>query len=125
MREAIYPAKYEQGVPRKLLERYFQKATLAGEPAIRVNASVRGLVTIGLLNLMNPWPMKGPFDAVFCRNVMIYFDQEIREELMRRFTQLVRPGGLIFIGCSENLAGLHPRLTRVGPSSYRVDEGHD
>ena len=116
---ALYPVSYEKGVPRDYLDKYFSKTSLNGKPAIKVKDSVRRLVTIGLLNLMGHWPMKGPFDAIFCRNVMIYFDLDTREKLIRRFTQLIAPGGLLFIGCSENLSGEHPLLERIGPSAYR------
>ena len=81
--------------------------------------ALRSLITFRQLNLMQPWPVKGPFDAIFCRNVMIYFDANTKKTLVERFTQLVRPGGWLYIGHSESLIGAHPGLELVGRTIYR------
>jgi chemotaxis protein methyltransferase CheR len=86
---------------------------------LMVSDSVRSLITFRQLNLMESWPVKGPFDAIFCRNVMIYFDNETKKSLVERFTQLVRPGGWLYIGHSESLIGAHPGLELVGRTIYR------
>jgi chemotaxis protein methyltransferase CheR len=84
-----------------------------------VSDSVRSLITFRQLNLMESWPVKGPFDAIFCRNVMIYFDNKTKKSLVERFTQLVKPGGWLYIGHSESLIGAHPGLELVGRTIYR------
>ena len=66
-----------------------------------------------------PFPMRGPFDAVLCRNVMIYFDAPIRQALVSEMERLVRPGGLVFVGHAETLSGLDTGLQVVAPSVYR------
>jgi chemotaxis protein methyltransferase CheR len=72
------------------------------------------------LNLSTPpFPLRGPLDAVFCRNVMIYFDTPVRRALVDEFLRLLRPGGLLVVGKSESLIGLADGLDRVGPSVYR------
>jgi chemotaxis protein methyltransferase CheR len=102
------PAKY-----RKLLSQP------ADDDTVSIDRKVCGLITFGHLNLMNDWPVRGPFDAIFCRNVMIYFDQPTKARLVERFTDLLRVGGWLYIGHSESLIGSHPRLKLSGRTIYR------
>ena len=86
----------------------------------RMKEDLRKLISFAELNLIAPWPFKGPFDAIFCRNVAIYFDQETQQRLWQRFSDMLCDGGLLFIGHSERLTGpattsLHP----AGITSYR------
>jgi chemotaxis protein methyltransferase CheR len=67
---------------------------------------------------MEEWPMRGPFDAIFCRNVMIYFDKHFHERLVSRFWKLLKPGGHLFVGHSESLAGLAHKFRYVQPAIY-------
>ncbi|MDF1839099.1 MAG: chemotaxis protein, partial [Planctomycetota bacterium] len=97
--------------------KYFHK--VAGTPNYKVDSSLKDGLTIAKLNLMDPWKMKGPFDAIFCRNVMIYMDATTREKLVDRFTSLIAPGGMLFIGTSERVQGDQPRLQSAGPSAYK------
>jgi chemotaxis protein methyltransferase CheR len=84
-----------------------------------VSPALRRMVSFAQLNLMGPWPMKGPFDAIFCRNVMIYFDKPTQGRLVERYRELLRPGGLLFIGHSESLTGLSHGYQYVAPAAYR------
>ena len=71
------------------------------------------------LNLSEvPYPMKGPMDIIFCRNVMIYFDNEIRKKLLDEFCRLLKPGGYLMVGHAESLAGMLCGLKAVMPSIY-------
>lgn len=118
-KNGVYPLETVSDVDPPMIERHFDVLRNGTAPVVSVKPHVRQPITFALLNLMEPWVMKGPFDVIFCRNVMIYFDEETRTRLVRRFTDLLRPGGMLFIGYSENLAGSHPDLERVQPSSYR------
>ena len=87
--------------------------------AWEVAPAVRSLVTFARLNLMAAWPMRGPFQAIFCRNVMIYFDKPTQQELVARYYELLAPGGHLFVGHSESLSGIAHRFTYVQPAVYR------
>ena len=90
--------------------------------SIVVEREVRSLIAFRQLNLMEAsWPFKGLFDAIFCRNVMIYFDNPTKADLVERFTQYIKPGGWLYIGHSESLIGSHPGLQLVGRTIYRRD----
>jgi len=84
-----------------------------------VDDEVRALVAFRRLNLMEQFPFKGSFDAIFCRNVMIYFDGDTKTALVDRFTEKLKPGGFLYIGHSESLIGAHPGLSIVGRTTYR------
>ena len=84
-----------------------------------MDKDVKSLITFRRLNLMEPWPFHGKFDAIFCRNVMIYFDAPTKSKLVERFTQQLKPGGWLFIGHSESLIGSHPGLQLVGRTIYQ------
>ncbi len=79
---------------------------------------LRAPISFAHLNLMAPWPMSGPFDAIFCRNVMIYFDKPTVTRLVARFYELLAPGGYLFIGHSESLTAVDHRYRFVQPAVY-------
>jgi chemotaxis protein methyltransferase CheR len=111
-----YPAATMSDVPASLLQRYFNRTPSGSYSA---DVSLRSLIAFARLNLMDTWPMKGPFDVIFCRNVMIYFDREARERLVGRFWSLLREGGTLYVGHSESLSGLRHAFTYVQPAVYR------
>jgi chemotaxis protein methyltransferase CheR len=99
--------------------RYFKPAAEDDASSIKIAQDVRSLITFRPLNLVDAWPMKGPFDAIFCRNVMIYFDAPTKSKLIERFIRLIKPGGWLYIGHSESLLGSHPGLHLMGRTIYR------
>ena len=103
-------------VPPELLRRHF---TRVPGGTWEVGASLRDLVTFARLNLMEPWPMRGPFQAIFCRNVMIYFDKPTQQRLVARYYDLLAPGGHLFVGHSESLSGITHGFSYVQPAVYR------
>jgi chemotaxis protein methyltransferase CheR len=118
-RAGVYTAEQLDGVPHAALEKYFERAPETGPSARRIGARARGLVKFGRLNLMGAWPMRGPFEAILCRNVMIYFDKETQERLVNRYHELLAPGGYLFVGHSESLTGLRHPFAYVQPAVYR------
>ena len=113
-----YTEQKMQGVPPALRSRYF---TLTGgaNKVYKAGPDIADMITFNRLNLSTPpFPMKGPFDLIFCRNVMIYFDNIVRQRLLKEFERLLRPGGYLMVGHSESLAGLQCTLETVKPSVY-------
>jgi len=84
----------------------------------RIGDAEQAMIRFAYLNLMESWPMKGPFDAIFCRNVMIYFDGDTRKKLVRRFYDLIKPGGYLFVGHSESLGATSREFRYVEPAIY-------
>jgi len=122
-REGLYEADRLKDVPGLLIGRYFSCVEAHRPRLYRVNDRVRGLVTFARLNLLGPWPMRGPFDVIFCRNVMIYFDKPTQTRLVERFWEVLAPGGGLFVGHSESLAGVKHRFEYVQPTVYRKGTG--
>ena len=90
------------------------------ENGVRIRRDVASLVSFSQLNLNGPWPNKGKYDAIFCRNVAIYFDREVQQRLWQRFVDLLLPGGMLYIGHSERVSGpAKDVLTPCGITAYR------
>jgi len=116
--KATYPDQRVKAVPPQQRSRYFHCIQAKPERLCRVIDPARSLVHFARLNLMEHWPMRGPFDAIFCRNVMIYFDKPAQGVLVNRFYDMLAPGGTLFIGHSESLAGIDHPLRYVQPTVY-------
>lgn len=84
-----------------------------------VKALVKNLISFRQLNLLGNWPMKGQFDVIFCRNVLIYFDNETKTRLIDRFVNILKPKGWLYLGHSESASGNHPSLIPTGRTIYR------
>lgn len=113
-----YPATSVDDIPKPYQE-FFQTVEGAKAETLVVDRQARALVAFKRLNLMEQWPFKGTFDAIFCRNVMIYFDGPTKAKLIERYTEKLNPGGFLYIGHSESLNGSHPGLSLVGRTIYR------
>jgi chemotaxis protein methyltransferase CheR len=114
----VYPKERAQSVPPQIRGRYFAAGRSPGETVCQVAPDVRKLITFRHLNLMGPWPFTGPFDFIFCRNVMIYFDKQTQERLVGRFHDCLDKEGLLFTGHSESLTGINHRYRYVEPTIY-------
>jgi chemotaxis protein methyltransferase CheR len=106
-------------VPKSYQSFFSQTRGDGATEKVSMDEDVKSLITFRRLNLMDAWPFRGHFDAIFCRNVMIYFDGPTKAKLIDRFTQQIRPGGWLYIGHSESLIGAHPGLQSVGRTIYR------
>jgi chemotaxis protein methyltransferase CheR len=115
--EGVYPADRLATVDAGVRDTYFRRCP-ASRDQFQVADSLRDVVRFRHLNLMQPWPFTGPFDFIFCRNVMIYFDKPTQERLVRRFCSCLAPGGLLFTGHSESLTGIAHPFRYVEPSIY-------
>jgi chemotaxis protein methyltransferase CheR len=114
----VYPAARLEALGERRLRDHFQP--LAGDPGqYRVAPEVASLVTFKQLNLVQPLPMKGPLDAVFCRNVIIYFDKKTQKELLGRIAALQRKDELLFLGHSESLFKVSEDYALMGKTIYR------
>jgi chemotaxis protein methyltransferase CheR len=120
----VYPVDRLSAVPQERLRRCFRKGIGANAGHALVQPDIARLITFRTLNLLHNWPMSGPFDVIFCRNVMIYFDQPTREKIVSRFASLLAPGGYLCLGHSESIhAGTAP-FRLVGKTIYRK-QGND
>lgn len=118
-RLAVYPPERMQGVSPQRRQRFFVEQRAGAAPGQRIAPEVAALVTFRQLNLMDALPMKGPLDAVFCRNVVIYFDKDTQRDLFARIARLQRPGDLLFLGHSESLFKVSESYALIGKSIYR------
>ncbi|MHB1586914.1 MAG: CheR family methyltransferase [Acidiferrobacteraceae bacterium] len=120
----IYTMTLARQVPEVLLHRYFLKGQGLHDGQVSAKPELRSLIRFRHLNLMdNPWPLDSRFDVIFCRNVLIYFDQTTQRQLVSRFGSLLEPGGTLMLGHSEALHGWASDFRPVGHSIY-VTEGN-
>ncbi len=115
----VYEAARVDKVPYAMRRQYFQKGVNRWSGFYRVKSAVRDLVRFQRLNFIEPFAFSHPFEVVFCRNVMIYFDKQTQEGLVNRFHEVLQSPGYLFIGHSESLTGIHHRFRYVRPSVYR------
>jgi chemotaxis protein methyltransferase CheR len=113
-REQVIP------VPAQMLSKYFQRGRGQQEGSVRVADAVRSLIRFRRINFLDdPWPIRATFDAIFCRNVLIYFDRPTQQRLLGRLLGYLAQDGVIFLGHSESAFGLVAGLTPVGATIYR------
>ncbi len=117
--EGVYQRERTAPIPQPMLRRYFDERTGDQGKFYEAKREMKDLLTFSRLNLAKPpFPMSGPFDAVFCRNVMIYFDNAVRKKLLEEIFRLLKPGGYLFVGHAESLTGILSGLKSVRPSVY-------
>ena len=115
----VYPDDDMRELPEAWRTRYWVSRTdAAGRKQYVAGATLRQCIRFARLNLMDAWPMSGPFDAIFCRNVMIYFDKATQQQLIDRYWGLLRPGGHLFVSHSESLTGHQHKFRYVQPAVY-------
>lgn len=117
----IYPAERIEKLPEDKVKRFFLKGTGAQSGYVRVRPELRAMVDFRPLNLLSKeWSVKGPLDAIFCRNVMIYFDKETQLKILQRFAPLMRPDGLLFAGHSESFHNATQVFRLRGKTVYEL-----
>jgi len=123
--KGIYTEDDIASVPAKLRSRWFIPVP-GGQPdrttpIVEVAAGLRAIVTFRELNFFGPWPMKGCFQVIFCRNAVIYFDEDAREKLWNRFAPKLSPDGVFYVGHSERITGAAAKLFEAdGATIYRL-----
>lgn len=119
--EGIYEEEKIKPVSKAQKIKYFDKIKNAnGTLQFKVKDEIKQYVTYKRLNLSQvPFPMRGPLDVVFCRNVMIYFDKVVRQRLVSEIERLLKPGGVLMIGHTETLTGINTNLKVIKPSVYQ------
>lgn len=119
-RLGIYDADKVKLTDAGLLPRYFRLGFGRREGCVRLKPEIRGRVAVEHVNLFQPaYPVPRELDVVFCRNVMIYFDAESRQELVGRLFDQLAPGGYLFVGHAESLLGLTHHFETARPGVYR------
>jgi len=116
----VYARTDCEPVPPAWLQRHFLRGTGGNAGRVQVRSEVRRLITFRQFNLNQPaWDVPGGFDAIFCRNVVIYFDRRTQQRLFDRFADRLTHDGFLFIGHSENLHGVSTRYAPLGGTVYR------
>lgn len=116
---AEYPMSAVDDIPQALRHRFTSVGTTPDKRQFfRIRDEVRAMVSFARLNLMADWPMQHPFDIIFCRNVMIYFDRETQQQLVQRFWERTVQGGHFFVGHSESLTPLRHNFRSLRPAVY-------
>jgi chemotaxis protein methyltransferase CheR len=117
--EGIFSAEKAAAIPKPLLQRFMLKGVGNQEGNVKVSPALRELVTFRRINLNHEdYTVDGPFDAILCRNVFIYFKHSTRDQIVYRLMEYLRPSGCFFVGHSESLVGV-PGLETVIPTVYR------
>jgi chemotaxis protein methyltransferase CheR len=117
--KGIYFAERFREVPATQLRQYLLRGTQGGKESYLIRKEIRSAVTFRRLNLMEQFSHGLLFPAIFCRNVMIYFDRQTQEDVVRRLAACLEPGGYLFVGHAETLNGLNIPLKYVRPAVYR------
>ena len=116
-KSGIYALEQTTGLDKEKLQQFFRLDS--AKDRVRVKDKLKQMITFKRLNLLQPWPMAGPFDLIFCRNVVIYFDQKTKNQLIRNFASLLRPHGYVILGHSESMSRAANLFKPLGSTIYR------
>ncbi|AUL99816.1 chemotaxis protein CheR [Rhodocyclaceae bacterium] len=118
-RGVFRPERVERLSPQRI-QRFFQRCAGSSGGELRVRPELQRLISFRRINLLDPvWPVQGPLDALFCRNVMIYFDKPTQYAILKRFVPLLRPDGLLFAGHSESFMHAADLFRSLGRTVYK------
>lgn len=119
-RAGIYSKNSLQDIPADY-SKVFQEFSKMEQDKIVMRQRTKDLIHFKQLNLLHDWPMRKKFDVIFCRNVLIYFDGPTKEGLVKRYADMLKPGGLLCLGHSESLQNKIDKLTLTGRTAYRKE----
>lgn len=118
--DGVYPLESVKALGETRLKQFFRKGVKTRGGFARVSDDLRSLVTFKQMNLLHPnWELQGPYDIVFCRNIMIYFDYETQTRLLDRISKVLAPNGLFFAGHSENFSAQTTAMKLIKNTVYR------
>lgn len=115
----VYSTDRVDGLPKPVVHKWFLRGKGSHADSVKVHPELQDLITFKQLNLMHSWPFKGPFDLVFCRNVIIYFNKDTQKTLVDRYADMLIPGGHLFLGHSESLFKVSDRFKLIGNTIYQ------
>jgi chemotaxis protein methyltransferase CheR len=120
-RDGIYTLEQAEKLPPAILQKYFLKGRGKQAGFVKVRQELRDMITFNQLNLLDTnWPIKGPFAAIFCRNVMIYFDKSTQHKILQRFVPVMFEDALLFAGHSESLQNMPELFKLTGRTVYSI-----
>jgi len=120
-RQGVYPIDAVAKLDPAVLRRHFLRGSGASQGLVRLRPELGAMITFRQLNLLEPrWPLETRFDAIFCRNVMIYFDKATQLQVLQRLAQRLKPDGLLFAGHSENFTHARNLFELQGKTVYRL-----
>jgi chemotaxis protein methyltransferase CheR len=114
----VYDSERVEPVPAMQKQKYLLSNRMKGRKTFEASKFLKDIIYFRYLNLMEEWPVKGPIDFIFCRNVMIYFDKPTQERLVNRYWNLLASGGILFTGHSESLTGIEHKFKYIQPTIY-------
>jgi chemotaxis protein methyltransferase CheR len=119
-RQGAYDEQALETVSPAMRKQWFKEVEIGGRRKFQVDDRLKRLITYNELNLMAQWPFKGKFDVIFCRNVVIYFDEPTQQRIWARFAGLLPEGGYLYIGHSERVSGdAKNHFDNIGITTYR------
>lgn len=119
--KGVYPIDRVEKMSQERLRRFFLKGTGSQEGLVCARPELKRLIQFQRLNLLEPsWPVKGPLDVIFCRNVMIYFDKPTQHKILQRFAPMLQPDGLLFAGHSESFLHAADLFKSLGRTVYSL-----
>jgi chemotaxis protein methyltransferase CheR len=117
--DGIYDQSRVEGLSKARLKRWIKKGSGNNQGSVRMSSELQEMIRFKQLNLMNDWPMKGPFDLIFCRNVVIYFNKPTQQVLFERYANLLDDKGHLFLGHSETMFQKTERYELIGKTVYQ------
>ncbi|HGF7477476.1 TPA: protein-glutamate O-methyltransferase CheR [Vibrio mimicus] len=117
-RSGIYPIELQNSIPAPYLRRCFVRGVKGQQGKMKIKQELQRYIDFRQLNLIQDWPFKQPLDLIFCRNVMIYFDRPTQEQLIERFHQQLKPGGILMLGHSESVGRCLSLFHHLGHTIY-------
>ena len=115
----VYTSDRIEGLPAKTIDQWSKRGTGKNAIKVKVHPDLQALIQFKQLNLMKQWPIKNNFDFIFCRNVLIYFDRDTKEQLAQRYGELLAIGSHLLIGHSESLSQLDTCFDLIGNTIYK------